>query len=191
VVFDGGRQYVLFGGQAVTTTLRARGHQSILDGGAASGTVISNGYQWDYGSASGTVISRGAQYVSNGGVASDTTVVGGFQRVLAGGSADGTVVSLGGIEYLGSGGTISNLTLSSGGRLDFATVAFGGGTALNFDSGSDTLSISSGSHSASVSLFGQYVAGGFTTVGDGHGGTMVTYSATSGPGPSHIAPAHA
>ena len=41
--------------------------------------------------------------------------------------------------------------------------------------GLDTLTISDGTHSASVGLTGTYSAGGFSLASDGHGGTMLAY----------------
>jgi hypothetical protein len=41
------------------------------------------------------------------------------------------------------------------------------------------LKITDGTQTARITLFGQYVAAGFHLANDGHGGTAVTYSATS------------
>ncbi len=39
---------------------------------------------------------------------------------------------------------------------------------------SGTLTVTSGGHTADITLLGQYVAGNFSITSDGHGGTLVT-----------------
>ncbi len=45
----------------------------------------------------------------------------------------------------------------------------------------DILTITDGALSAQLSLFGQYVAAGFSLSADGDGGTLVTYNAPASP----------
>ena len=45
---------------------------------------------------------------------------------------------------------------------------------------SGTLNVTDGVHTASIQLLGYYMASEFATAGDGHGGTLITFtSATS------------
>ena len=51
---------------------------------------------------------------------------------------------------------------------------------------SGTLTVTDGTHTASIELLGQYAANEFTASSDGHGGTLITFtSATTATGHSH------
>jgi hypothetical protein len=61
--------------------------------------------------------------------------------------------------------------------VDLPNIAFGPQTTLAYtanaaDAGG-TLTVSDGRHAASVALLGNYMAGSFAAMGDGHGGTLV------------------
>jgi autotransporter passenger strand-loop-strand repeat protein len=141
---------------------------------------------------------------SAGAVASNTQVKsGGFEHVEAGGTASGTVISGGTVEIasggstgstaitfaLGAGGTLrlddsvhfGGLVAGFGvpGGLDLADIAFiSGTTSVGFvEAGnnlSGTLHVTDGTHTANITLLGQYVAGNFNIGSDLHGGTIVT-----------------
>jgi hypothetical protein len=63
-------------------------------------------------------------------------------------------------------------------HIDLPSIAFGAPTTLGYTENSTntggTLTISDGSHAASIALLGNYIAASFVTAGDGHGGTLVT-----------------
>ena len=63
-------------------------------------------------------------------------------------------------------------------EIDLRDVAFGSGTILSFTEAGNNLSgsltVSDGTHTASLTLLGQYATGNFTLSSDGHGGTLVT-----------------
>jgi hypothetical protein len=88
---------------------------------------------------------------------------------------------------LGFSGTIAGFGLPA--HLDLMDIAFGAGTTLAFTEASNnqsgTLTVSDGSHAATLSLLGQYVAGQFTMASDGHGGTMIGDPPLQGSGPSY------
>lgn len=69
----------------------------------------------------------------------------------------------------------------AGDTIDLADVSFGN-ASLGFNSKTDVLTVSDGTNTARIQLFGQYVAADFQTNNDGRGFTAITYT---GPTPSH------
>jgi alkaline phosphatase D len=61
-----------------------------------------------------------------------------------------------------------------GDRLDFADLAFGSKTTVEYNAATHHLTVSDGGHVADVTLLGNYTTAMFITAGDGHGGTLVT-----------------
>jgi len=113
-------------------------------------------------------------------VASGTIVSsGGVEFVNANGSAVGSKVLSGG-EVIFNGGVVSGLSVSSGGMIDLATLAFSSAASLGFvENAQDTggvLTVKSGTGSQAVALLGQYAAAGFHLASDGGGGSLVTYA---------------
>lgn len=197
VIGSGGVQMVQ--GTASHTTVNDGGEQRVYAGGTAIGTTLNAGsMQIDWGNASGTTIDGGIQYVW--GAASDTTIASGAQHVGAGGSASGTTIGAGGLEYVHTGGTLADVTFGGasarlvldessalsgpisgwqdGVELDLGDIAFGESTSLayaaNAESTGGALTISDGTHTASLHLLGQFSAADFVLAADGHGGTVVT-----------------
>lgn len=113
---------------------------------------------------------EGSATISDGGAATDVTIEDGGMEVL-----NGIVVT---------GGTVSSgLAVSSGGGvLGFVSLAFGSGESFSYTSSGDggVLTMTSGSDSFSVALFGQYAAGRFELSLDGAGGTLVAYTGAVG-----------
>jgi hypothetical protein len=62
--------------------------------------------------------------------------------------------------------------------IDLPDIAFGAQTTLayahNAAGTGGTLTVSDGRHTAAIALLGNYMAGSFAAVADGHGGTLVT-----------------
>jgi autotransporter passenger strand-loop-strand repeat protein len=190
---------VTAGGVAIGTRLTggAKGvaAQVITSGGVASGTIIgSNRVQYvDFGGiANGTVVhADGLEIVSSGGKASATTLAGGTETVLSGGSIgavtfrdDGTLTMSGTADIHP---TIKGFASSD--ALDLASFAHKAGEKLSFAENAaktgGVLTITDGTLTAAVTLFGQYAAAGFHIGGDGHGGTAITYAPP--PHSEHIA----
>jgi autotransporter passenger strand-loop-strand repeat protein len=122
--------------------------------------------------------------VSSGGTASDTTIAShGTEIVSAGGKIAG-VTSFGKQGILSVAATIGIQLVTSGFRatdqLDLESFKFGSAEKLSFIENtaktSGTLQITDGKLTAKVTLFGNYVAGGFHLAGDGAAGTAVTYA---------------
>jgi hypothetical protein len=76
----------------------------------------------------------------------------------------------------------------TGDQIDLQDIAFvastkKGGTkasfteAANFDSG--TLTVTDGTQTANIQLFGEYIASEFVAASDGHGGTLITFTSAS------------
>jgi hypothetical protein len=61
---------------------------------------------------------------------------------------------------------------------DLSQIAFGAHTTLGYsENKSDTggtLTITDGTHAATIALLGNYMAASFVTAADGHGGTLIT-----------------
>lgn len=64
-------------------------------------------------------------------------------------------------------------------HINLTDIAFGPDTTLGYaKTGRDvgSLTVSDGTNTANVTLFGHYMASSFATASDGHGGTMITHS---------------
>ncbi|HEV2155270.1 hypothetical protein [Bradyrhizobium sp.] len=196
VIGSGGVQMIH--GTASHTTVND-GEQRVYAGGTAIATTLNAGsMQVDWGNASGTTINGGVQYVW--GTASETTIVSGTQYVGAGGNASDTTIGAHGLEYVYTGGTLTDVTFGGdsaklvleqssafsgtiagwqdGVELDLGDIAFGETTALayaaNAENTGGTLTITNGTHTASLHLLGQYSAADFALAADGHGGSVIT-----------------
>ena len=198
VLSNGGFQDILSGGTANNTTINSGGIQ--YDYGAASGTTL-GGSQYVYGSASGTVVSSGGvQDILAGGTASSTTIdSGGYQVVDAGGTISGATISGGTLELQNGANTGgSTIDFASGGLLkldgtgtynmlvagftsptdvidltsiNYASAKISFTEASNDTSG--TLSVTDGTHTANITLLGQYTAASFTSASNGAGGISI------------------
>jgi hypothetical protein len=100
-------------------------------------------------------------------------------RVESGGSVGTVTYSGGGTLQLDDSVHFGGLVAGFGkpDLLDLSDIAYHSGTtsATWAQSGtSGTLTVTDGSHTAHLTLLGQYVAGQFIIATDGHGGTVVT-----------------
>lgn len=198
IIGNGAIQYLH--GTASLTTVNAGSQQNVYADGFATGTTINaGGYQLDWGAASGTIVNGGEQYVF--GSATGTTVLAGAQHVQSGGSADDTTIGAGALAYVHAGGTIDDVVFAGGnaslvldqassftgtisGWQDHDSVVLGdilfsdGITSLayaaNGDNSGGTLTVSDGTHTATLNLLGQYSAADFALSSDGHGGTLIS-----------------
>jgi hypothetical protein len=63
-------------------------------------------------------------------------------------------------------------------QIDLAAIGFGANTTLGYTPNNGntggTLTVSDGTHTASLALLGQYMAASFATASDGHGGTLIS-----------------
>lgn len=183
-----GQQNIYAGGTATNTTLGAGYYQT--NWGAAYNTTLNGGIQNVYGTATNTTINSATsvQYVEAGALASNTTIgSGGTENVLAGGSAAG-------VTFAGAHAHLvlahaSALTGSISGwqgtdTIDLGDIAFGSQTTLGYAANSNhtggVLTVSDGSHVATLSLLGQYAAASFALSSDGYGGVLITNPAAAG-----------
>ncbi|MDP1747971.1 MAG: hypothetical protein Q8L22_00825 [Reyranella sp.] len=204
---SGGLQVLLQSGSLATGTILAAGGSShVSSGGVASGTVVSSGgylHVFNGGVESGAIVNAGGyDFIWSGGIVQGATMNGGFLEILSGGGANGGTIgftSLGGIvklddsQHLGSSAIkISGLTPTAG-AIDFADIGYTSGqtsAAWAQDTGSGTLTLTSGALQASVTLFGTYVASSFKLASDGTVGTMVTDPAAGNDSQNLIAQPH-
>lgn len=204
-----GGQIVSSGGYVRDETLKQHSTQNVDKGGRAFDITVSTGcVQRVLGSATDTTLeARAAQVTSRGGFVMDTSVGRGAQLTVDSGSTAVNTTISGGTMEVAAGATAHTVTfVTSGGklvegglpsslqlhgfdetdRLDFqvvdsreAKVSF----KENAKGTAGVLTVSDGTHTASVTLFGQYVAAGFHKFGDGvEGGTLVFYKPVEGSG---------
>jgi autotransporter passenger strand-loop-strand repeat protein len=183
-VLDGGRENVNSGGTASGLTISNGGVEVLYAGGVESGTTISlGGIVGDYGSSiNDTVPSGGELLVFSGAAVSGATLSGGLVEIRSGGIAGQINFSAGGTggtlqldDSAHFSGTISGFGVP--GDIDLRDISFlGSGTTLGYnDQGtSGTLTVSDGTHTATLNLLGHYVAGNFVAQADGNGGTLIT-----------------
>ena len=208
MIGNGGWSYVWDGATASGTVVSSGGYEDVYSGASSTdATVLAGGWQFIWGAgttATGTTVNNGGgQYVWQGGVDNDLTVgSGGFAYVFGGGAVNDATLD-GGLLQIAEDGTAGSSTItftSAGGTLrlddsdhfdgqiagfgvpgaiDFADIAFGAQTTLDYIEGpggntSGTLIVSDGTITASILLLGQYLAANFNMASDGHGGTLVT-----------------
>jgi hypothetical protein len=123
-------------------------------------------------------LSGKAFIVAVGGTGADTIVANAANQVLTGGGGQDTLVGyLGGGDIFRdtsadlNGATIINFMAND--AIDLTDMAFGTAN-LTYRPSASTVTVTSGSHSASISLVGSFSASGFVLTGDGHGGTQIT-----------------
>ena len=151
------------------TRVDGSGSEIVLSGGSATGLVVDSG---------------GFAFIAGGASLGAATLSGGLVEV-----ASGAVTGAAAITFVTSGGGLLTLrdsqhfagTVAGFGQpdeIDLTDVAFGSGTTLAFQEAgnnqSGTLTVSSGTQVANLTLLGQYVAAQFHIAGDGQGGTLVT-----------------
>jgi trimeric autotransporter adhesin len=77
-------------------------------------------------------------------------------------------------------GTVAGF--ATGDAVDLADIAFGANETIGYSPNSNntggTLTVSNGTDTANIALFGQYAAAGFATTADSNGGTIVTYGSS-------------
>jgi hypothetical protein len=132
--------------------------------------------------------------VLSGGHISGATLSGGQLEITSGGSAGATTITFsGGGTLVLDRSTVFSGTIAGFAQpdlIDLSDIAFGSSTTLGYSgtTSSGTLTVSDGTHTASLKLLGQYTAGNFNLSADGHGGTLVSDPPVSSGG--GLAPPH-
>jgi autotransporter passenger strand-loop-strand repeat protein len=190
------------------------GSEIVFSGGIASNTTVLSGATLEQdggGTLAGvTTISSGGAFAVGSGFAVTSYVVSGgtILKVLSSGTLNGATISSGKIEIQAGAATgSSTITISSGTLLLDDSVHFSGTVAgladanekldladINFatlqaptyssSTGSGTLTVTDGIHTAHLALLGNYVTGNFKTANDGNGGTLITDPPIPPPGES-------
>ena len=178
--------YVVSGGQTTSGLQLGLGQELIVEsGGDAVAPIVANGareYVLSGGLAtSGTIDTGAGLYGSNGGTVIGETITGAegaFAYVYSGGTMSNAVVDSGAVLTEFTGDATTGTQLMSGGTLDFLTLNYSAGATVSFDSGTDTLTISSGPVEYTRVLGGSYTGLYFHVGADNSTGTDVTLSAT-------------
>ncbi len=135
---------------------------------------------------SGSLSANGGNLTLNGAVTGNgtATISGAATLEFGAASAEATSFAAGATGTLkldqssGFTGVVSGF--GAGDALDLADIAFGANTTIgysvNADGAGGTLSVSDGTHSAGIALFGQYAASGFQVGSDNGTGAIVTYT---------------
>jgi autotransporter passenger strand-loop-strand repeat protein len=175
----------VFGGVTIDNVINTGGAELVSAGGVDSGTTL-----------------RGVQFVQAGGQTFTTDVAsGGAQIVQAGGLARSEIdggsvdVQAGGTAFVGFNnlrggqltleastsfvGQISGFASPAGitEEIDLRDIAFNAATTketFTQTGTSGTLTVTDGTHTANLTLLGQYSAHDFSLSSDGFGGTIVT-----------------
>lgn len=185
VILSGGRVNVSSGASAASTVVSNGGQQVVAIGGSAFATTVSSGgVDFIYGTASSiTVLVGGTENVGLSGTLSSATLGGGLLEIRSGGTAGTSRIgftSAGGTLQLDDSvhfsGTISGFAVPS--VIDLRDIAFGSGTTLAYvdSSGSGTLTVGDGTHTANVLMLGSFTSASFNKQSDGNGGTQITHS---------------
>jgi autotransporter passenger strand-loop-strand repeat protein len=172
-VLSGGVQDVVAGGFATGTIVRGTGYAYVAAGGTASGTILSGG---EFEVASGGSTGAGAvTFAGGGGLRLDDSVH--FGGLVAGfGISD--YMDLADIPFVASGSSSATTEIW---------------TQLTSDaSASGTLIVAQGSHSATLTLLGQYSQGNFNLHNDGANAALITDPplAATDPGPFALVSPH-
>jgi hypothetical protein len=137
------------------------------------------------GTMTDAALSGGVQEVGGVGPArADGTIIaaGGKQIVAVEGIASGTSVLSGGTIVF-AGGTVNGLSVKSGAAIDLTGLTFSRGGTVQFVENaahtSGTLTVTEGGTKQTLTLFGQYVAAGFSLSKDANGGTDISYKPMS------------
>lgn len=196
VLSAGAVEIVSSGGMTTYTTVSSGGEEIVSSGATASGLIISSGgiaVASSGGTTEAAELEGGYQLVASGGILSGATIAAGTLEVASGATivAPSEVAFSGGGTLQLDGDTNSGWHVAGFGtsdQIDLLDIAFVSATKkkdpateLSFTEGAnenDTLTVTDGMHTASIQLLGQYTASEFVAASDGHGGTLITFSAT-------------
>jgi hypothetical protein len=142
----------------------------------------------------GTLLAKGGEIVVDGAVtgAGTAAVNGGTLDLLAASSANVTFSGAGGVLELGQSqgytGAITGFSKTGAASLDLADIGFVSTSEATYSGtkSGGVLTVTDGTHTARISLQGNYLASTFTCSSDGHGGTSLV-DPTSPPPAARIA----
>jgi len=155
--------------------------------------TFNSNVSWSYVSANSGNTS-GTLFVSSGGLVAAINFVGAYSSgnfefgdgAFASGAVSGTVTIRD--PVVPNGGRVSSGSVNSSiphSGIDLPDIAFGAHTTLAYPANAagtgGTLTVSDGRHTAAIALLGNYMAGSFVAVADGHGGTLITQGQTAQP----------
>jgi len=156
---------------AANTSALSANYAATIDTAAPSAPVIT-GITTDSGTVGDHITSDTSLTIDGTAEANSTVTV--YQDGV--GAAGGTLILDDSQNFTSGVGVIGGFGVP--GFLDLADISYSSSNTLGFvEAGgntSGTLTVSDGTHTAVLTLLGQYVAGNFTMQSDGHGGTLIT-----------------
>ncbi len=195
-MIDAGAALELLGGRSYTTSLGVTDAGLLqLAGGTFKGgafTVATGGRVLGFGTIMEPVADKGTIEAAGGKLSITGAVSGaGGLKIDASSSLQlqGAVGTAATVTFAGTkstliltdgsafSGTVSGFAAAASESIDVTTVAFSSATKLTYSATSQNLTVTDGTHSATIHLFQQYVAAGFHGASDGSGGTTITYVA--------------
>ncbi|MGH8277798.1 MAG: hypothetical protein ACRETH_14005, partial [Steroidobacteraceae bacterium] len=186
----------LIGGGALTLNNGAVGH--IVGAGATGLTIdtgsntIANAGLIEAGSKNAVIVksviaNTGTLEVVRGTLTLDGTVTGSGSAKINGGTLDAEAAFSESVTFIGGkgvlelaqsqtyAGSVSGFSLTGASSLDLRDIGFVSSTEATFSgtATSGVLTVTDGTHTAHITLVGDYRASTFTASSDGHGGTIV------------------
>jgi hypothetical protein len=148
---------------------------SVTNTGLTSTSFTNAGKLWvDNGSAivQTSADGNGSDEISGAGALEFTGGVGPGQAVTFDAGSTGTLRL---DQSQGFAGTVAGLAHSGSNFLDLSDIAFGAGTKATYSgtAAGGTLHVTDGTHTANISLIGDYTGATFVAATDNHGGTLV------------------
>lgn len=160
---------------------------TIVNTGAAKTLTISGGFS--HGAIAGAIEVALTGDLTFGGAGSFTALhVGDFRATFAAAAAETVYVDGGNATLvLVAGGSLSGriVGFGAGDAIEFDTIDFSRNTKLTYGQQTHRLTVTDGTHSASVTLDGSYAKNGFVLSNDGDGHAVLSYA----PAFAHAAPA--
>jgi hypothetical protein len=187
VVVGTGAAFTAAGGEAVAKSQVLIAQGALTIAGTLANAGLADAITGGALTITGAVANAGLLQVGGGVMTVEGAVSGaGTVRILSG-TADFASGFSQNVAFTGStgvlelgksqtyAGAVSGLAKTGGSQLDLRDIAYSGSTKASFagTAASGTLTVTDGTHTAKITLTGDYTASAFTVAPDGHGGTLV------------------
>jgi len=197
ILSDSNENYVFGDGTLVNVDNTITGSGDLGNGTLTfdnAGIVETNGsYALIIDTGTNPFVNTGTLETDGGTLIVNSPVTGGGNAVITGGTLEFAVASDNNVSFGGSTGVLAldqsaDFTGKISGfggqdQIDLGDVGFSATTTLSYDENNSdsggTLVVTDGTHTADLTVVGDYEASSFTMSSDGHGGTLITDAASS------------